>query len=482
MKLDEIQKKSKITKKIKYNNENYVNVEKAKKTKKNKYGDANYNNREKSKATCLEKYGVPNFTNREKSKETSLMRYGNPYYNNREKQFRTNIIKYGVKIYNNREKSKKTCLERYGAISYNKSEEYKIKKYENSIKNWATKLKINVNQIKYDGDILTIYNLCKKHNAFTINRYQLRNRLNYHVDNICTLCNPIADNTSIKENEIREYIENELHLKTEKIKINNKEIDIYLPDYKLGIEFDGLYWHSHINIADDYHVNKTNDCEKNAITLLHIFENEWINKKEIVKSIIKSKLGIFDNKIFARKCEVKEIQNNVLIRNFIENNHIQGFVGSKIKVGLFYNDELVSIMTFGKKRIAMGNKSPVDNEYEMLRFCNKLNTQVIGGASKLLNFFIKTYNPKSILTYADRRYSQGNLYEQLGFKFIENTKPNYWYFKNHEYKLYHRFRFRKDVLIKEGFDASKTELQIMEERNYLRIYDSGNKKYVLKLR
>jgi hypothetical protein len=134
-------------------------------------------------------------------------------------------------------------------------------------------------------------------------------------------------------------------------------------------------------------------------------------------------------------------------------------------------------MTFGKKRIALGNKFNVEGEYEMYRFCNKLNTQIIGGASKLLSYFIKTYKPKSILTFANRRYSQGNLYKQLGFKFIENTKPNYYYFLAGDIKRLNRFKFRKDVLVREGYDKDKSEHEIMLERGYLRIYDCGNMKF-----
>jgi hypothetical protein len=136
-------------------------------------------------------------------------------------------------------------------------------------------------------------------------------------------------------------------------------------------------------------------------------------------------------------------------------------------------------MTFGKKRLAMGNKTSIDGEYEMLRFCNRLNTQVIGGASKLLSYFVGTYQPKSVLTFADRRYSQGNMYKQLGFNYLGNTKPNYWYFKPSEMVRYYRFGFRKDVLVKAGFDNNKTEHEIQTERGYLRIYDCGNMKFEL---
>jgi len=131
-------------------------------------------------------------------------------------------------------------------------------------------------------------------------------------------------------------------------------------------------------------------------------------------------------------------------------------------------------MTFGNRRVAMGKKST--EEYELLRFCNKLNTNVIGGASKLFKYFINNYNPKKITTCVDRSFSQGKLYEILGFRLQSKTQPNYYYIKNKIRQ--HRFNFRKDILVKEGYDSTKTEHEIMLERKISRIYDSGNLKFI----
>jgi very-short-patch-repair endonuclease len=411
-------------------------------------------------------------TIKEKTKKTNLKKYGVEY------SLQSNIIK---------EKTKKTNLLKYNTEipSQNNNIKEKIKaknivtKQITSKKYWSDILKLNIEDIDYNNDNeLIISNYCIKHNSFIINRSLLKNRIRENIENICTQCNPINENVSIKENEIRDHIKNELNINTEKIRINNKEIDIYLSDYKLGIEFDGLYWHSELFKDKNYHLNKTEECKKQGIQLLHIFEDEWSNKKEIVKSIIRNKLNVTDNKIFARKCQIKEI-NHDTSSIFLNENHIQGNINTSIRLGLFYNKKLVSIMTFGKKRIALGNKITNESEYEMLRFCNKLNAHVIGGAGKLLSYFIKTYNPKSILTYADRRYSNGNLYEQLGFKFIKNTKPNYWYYNNKtkKCKRYYRYSFRKNILIKNGYDPNKTENQIMNENGYLKIYDCGHMKF-----
>ena len=141
---------------------------------------------------------------------------------------------------------------------------------------------------------------------------------------------------------------------------------------------------------------------------------------------------------------------------------------------MYYNDELVSLMTFGNLRKNLNQKNE-ENVYELLRFCNKLDTNVVGGADKQLKYFIKTYNPNQIISYADRRWSQGNLYEKLNFKFIHNTKPNYFYvIKN---KRENRFNHRKDILVKQGYDKNKSEHEIMKERGIYRIYDCGSKKY-----
>jgi hypothetical protein len=194
--------------------------------------------------------------------------------------------------------------------------------------------------------------------------------------------------------------------------------------------------------------------------------------------MILNKLNKTENKVFARKCQVKEIDDNNIVREFLNNNHIQGYINSKIKIGLFYENELVSLMTFGDRRISMGKKITNEGEYEMLRFCNKINFNIIGGASKLFKYFVKNYNPQEITTYADRSFSQGKLYEKLGFKFIKNTQPNYYYVIGR--KRYHRFNFRKDRLVKEGYDPNKTEHEIMLERKIYRIYDSGNLKFIYK--
>ena len=281
-------------------------------------------------------------------------------------------------------------------------------------------------------------------------------------------------NTSNIEKEILTYM-NDIYdgeiLSNNRQIISPNEIDIYIPEFKIGFEIDGLYWHNEINKPDkNYHLYKTIECESKDIRLIHIFEDEWIYKKNIWKSMISNILGKTDTKIYARNCEVREITDSKIASEFLDSNHIQGKCGSSVKLGLYYNNELVSLMTFGKSRHFVGSHNI--SKYELLRFCNKLNTLVTGGASKLFNFFIKKYNPESIISYADRRWSQGNLYEKLGFSLYNKSNPNYYYvIKN---KRFYRFNFRKDQLIKKyNCPPNMTEKQFCFEQGWYRIYDCG---------
>jgi len=329
--------------------------------------------------------------------------------------------------------------------------------------------------ITHTGNTLSI--LCNVvGHTYEINRTLFRYRNGVNV-NPCTKCNPVDDSVSIQEKELQDFV---LTL-VDEIKCNDretikpKELDILIHEYNLAIEFNGLFWHSEKFIPSDYHINKTMDCESLGIDLIHVFEDEWVNNKDIVKSIIQNRLGLSTNTIYARKTVIKEISGKDY-KNFCNNNHIQGHVNASVKLGLYCSDVLVSVMSFGGLRRSLGSHSK-KGSFEMLRFCNKLNTNIVGGASKLFKYFIKTYNPNEIISFSDNRYFNGGLYEQLGFRYEKKTTPNYYYITD-KLKRENRFKYRKDVLVKCGYDSNKTERQIMVDRGINRIYDCGNKKWV----
>lgn len=262
-----------------------------------------------------------------------------------------------------------------------------------------------------------------------------------------------------------EFIENNRKI------LDGKELDIYIPSHNIAIEYNGLYWHSELYVDSNYHLNKTEICESKGIKLIHIFEDEWVYKQEIVKSRIKNLLGITSNKIYTRKCEVREVKTKDKTK-FLEENHIQGATKTTHNLGLYYNNELVSLMCFG-------NRPFLNNyEFELIRFCNKLDMIVVGGASKLLKYFIKNYNPKEIISYADRRWSTGDLYDKLGFKFSHNSKPN-WFILENNYR-HHRLKYQKHKLVGQGYDKNKTSHKICLENKLYRIYDCGHKTYFYK--
>jgi hypothetical protein len=324
--------------------------------------------------------------------------------------------------------------------------------------------------VEYSSSKSKIKITCKEHGEF-------EQKPNDHINGKgCPKC---GIKYNYLENELKEYIKslNIIFLENTKKIIPPLELDIYVPNKNIAIELNGLYWHSEIYKDNNYHLNKTNECELKNIKLIHIFEDEWINKKDIVKSRIKNILGLTTNKIYGRKTNIKEVPTKEC-KEFLINNHIQGNVNSSINIGLYVDNILMSLMTFGSLRKSMGVNS-VSGNYELLRFCNKLDTTVIGGADKLLKYFIKTYNPIKIISYADRRWSQGNLYEKLNFKFIHNSKPSYYYIVNNNRE--YRFKYRKDVLIKEGYDENKSEHQIMKDRKIYRIYNCGSKRYELNI-
>jgi hypothetical protein len=405
----------------------------------------------------------------------------------------TSLKKYGVVNISNtteyKQKMKQTMIRLYGGLG-NSSDYIRKKCIESRRSNRITKQLIK-DQIGYtdDGNWVMrcttpipnneICENCNKQYIIKSNNYYDRLRLNHPL---CTKHYPVIQNKnkntlielfikSILDEYNIEYQSNIRNI------INPKEIDIYIPSKQIAIECNGVYWHS--SKPTTYHIHKYIECQKQNIQLLTIWE-DWVKTKpEIVKSIILSKLGIYKDRLGARQCVVKEISAK-LCKDFLNENHIQGHSPSSIKIGLYYDNKLVSVMTFGKTRVGIGKR---EDCWELIRFCNLLNTQVIGGASKLIKYFIKQYNPDKIISYSSNDISKGNLYSNLGFKKRNNhPKPSYWYIHKLSFIRYHRSNFCKSKLISMGYDISnKTESDIMQELPYWKIYDSGTTCWVLNL-
>ena len=214
-------------------------------------------------------------------------------------------------------------------------------------------------------------------------------------------------------------------------------------------------------------------CEDKGYQLIHIFEDEWINQRQIIEDRIKSLLGIYDRKIYARKCEIREIEKAVS-DIFLLENHLQGKDNASIRYGLYYQGELISVMTFGKPRF---NKK---YDFELIRFVSKLGTQVIGGFSKLLKHFGRNFSNASIISYADRRFSKGNVYEKSGFTLMTISKPNYiWANKNNRFSRYQCQKHKLKQILGDKFNPNLSESENMMMNGYNKIYDCGNLIFVL---
>jgi predicted Zn-ribbon and HTH transcriptional regulator len=292
----------------------------------------------------------------------------------------------------------------------------------------------------------------------------------------CPTCKQIKA-SSVEETEIYEYISSitdDRLCRNDRKLLSPLELDIVDHDKKICFEFDGLYWHcDDINRNRRYHLAKTERCESSGYRLIHIFENEWVHSKEIVKSRIADLYGKYDSEINAEDCDIREVDASTC-RSFLESNHLRGWCQSSVSLGLFFGGELVSIMTFGRPRF---NKR---YEWELLRCCSKLNHHIAGCAERLLGFFEKNYQPKSLVSYADRRWSNGGLYKRLGFLHLENTVPNYWYVDFREQILISRMKFQKHNIkdLSKEYDASLSVSENVKNNGYGRIYDCGNMVFV----
>ena len=324
--------------------------------------------------------------------------------------------------------------------------------------------KYDYSKVKYNGAHEKVCIICPEHGEFW------QTPFNHINDHGCPKC---VRQISKWEQEVYDFIVS-LGIGAEHSNreiLEGREIDIYLPEEHIGIECDGLRWHNETHKPKNYHLEKTMACEEKGVRLIHIFEDEWVHNSEIWKSMLRNMFGKIDDRIYARNCEVREITAREK-RRFLKHNHIQGNAQSTFNYGLFHNGELVSLMTFGNPRINMGGKKK-DGSYELVRFCNKINTNVIGGAGKLFSHFVKEHNPSEIVSYSDKRWATGKLYEILGFENTHDSRPNYFYVDNLTRE--NRFKYRKSELVKEGYDKNKTEHEIMLERGIFRIYDCGTK-------
>ena len=317
---------------------------------------------------------------------------------------------------------------------------------------------------------------CKKHGDYK------KSLANYFSGFRCPKCSPKSKFESDIMKLFPFFIQNSRKI------IEPLEIDLFSEYYAFGIEINGIMFHSYglskyplFNNIDllckNRHLNKTNLMEEKGYQLLHIKDIDWNNpiKQEIWKSVINNKIGN-SYKFFARKLKIINLTDSLeFVKSYLNENHLQGYCNYLYAYGLCNEkNEVYSIMTFGKSRFDK------NIEYELLRFCNLKNTSVIGGASKLLKHFERVIDPKSLVSYAKRDWSQGKIYEKLGFVFKYNTEPSIFWVDSKKITIHSRQKFQKHKL-KDipnfDFNEKLTADENLFKNGYRKYFDSGNKVY-----
>lgn len=440
--------------------------------------------KEKIKQTLLQKYNVDNY-----SKSTEFSDKMKKYYSClteddkkyiQSKRENTNLRKYGYTTpllsKTVQEKTKNTLLDRYGVDSPSKSKIIQAKKVNTNLQRYKVP---NYNQQHLGEE--TINNLCdrkwleKKMAQSSIK--EIAAKLNISYSALCSHIRKagiILTNYSYFETEVYNYIK-EIRPDIEVIrrdktllKTTKQEIDLYIPELRLAIECNGIYWHGENKGKHKYyHLGKTESCLQSSVRLIHIFENEWAGKQDIVKNRLSVLLGQ-KTKIYGRNTIVKKVAKTEE-QQFLDANHLQGYVPSVVCYGLYHNDVLISLMSFGKSRFSK------NIEWELLRYTVKDIYCILGGAKKLFSSFINDFSPKSIVSYSDRRWFTGELYKELGFSFSHYSSPNYYYVEQNG-ELSSRLRYQKHKLSKilSNYNPYLTEWENMLCHGYDRIWDCGN--------
>ena len=338
---------------------------------------------------------------------------------------------------------------------------------------------------------ITLWHLKSKHNM-NMKEFRIKYpniKLNSHMTSLLDKKNFALANLVVSkdrfvskyEKEIQDFLSSHnINFMPNRQILIGKEIDMLIEDIRIGIEFDGLKWHTEWFGKKDrnYHCNKTNQCNEKGYGLIRIFEDEFVNKKEIVFNKLKHILKLDYNlpKVCGRKVVIKEIYRSDA-QVFLEQYHIQGFSSSTVYLGGFYGDELVAVMTFKHGNV----KNP---NWELTRFTTKPTYYYQGVASKIFTYFVRHYNPKIIVSFADRRWTlnvDNNLYTLLGFELESINKPDYKYYNENveRYKRFHKMSFNKQTLHRKyGFPLTMTETEMAKELGFDRIWDCGLFKFV----
>jgi hypothetical protein len=458
---------------------------------------------QKRALTNLEKYGVTNAGQTQYAREQFSKWYADPENVSQllDRVRETNRKKYGVENCKSlpevEQKIIATCLARYGVTNVSQIPSVKAKLRARTASYKLTKHLLSKGYDKFVKYIEDNYNFflltpfedyqgCDSGQIFEFACLSCgdikHTKFNYGPGINCNICNPrAAVYTSKEEQQVFDFITKELGIvgyQGDRSLINPYELDMVFPQHKIAIEYCGLYWHSESssNKGKRYHRDKMIKCQQAGYRLITIFSDEWLTKNHIVRTKLAHLFGKNTQKYHARKLSVGDVSVQQS-KEFLNQYHLQGTSNAKINLGLFNQNDLVALMTFSNGRAALNMQSKAD-VYELVRYVTN-GSSVVGGAGKLLTHFIRTYKPKEIFSYSDCRWSQGNVYETIGFVAEGTPTIGYWYVDEYQTRI-HRYNFTKNQLIKSGNDPDLTEWEIVSKLGYDRIWDCGHQKYVIR--
>lgn len=443
-----------------------------------------------------------------KRRQTSLLNWGvdNPAKNKVVKAKMSEVMSSEEYLDNRRQ----TCLERYGAESPMQNDDVKAKQHQTNIDRYGMAghphtredfMKMMVDSSKVDEylsfreDPATYID---SHYAEPPTISMLEEDLgvtdtpiyNILISHNCS--DMISHSHSNMEEEVVQYLKSILPpttiLRNDRTVIKPQELDIYLPDYRIGIECNPASTHNSSKSdpwgappkSYKYHQTKSLLAQKNGVFLFHIFGYEWVNRRDIIQSML---MNLFHENVYrigARETEVKVLSTSTC-KKFLEENHRQGYTAFNLGLGLVVKgtDRIVSVMTFSHTRPTMGRRDSDDEgSWELSRFCSASGTNVCGGASKLFKYFLKTVNPSKVISFSDIAHTRGGLYETLGFTQVSVSSPSYVWSDIYDAKYFHRVSCQKRHLRKLFNDDTididhMTEREIMESRGFVRVYDCG---------
>lgn len=456
-------------------NWNLCSRHKTEKTLEERYGDKHYVGKRdlekwknKVKNTMKERYGVENAGQMDghydKCLQTMTDNYGsaeNAYKELVKRSQNTRVEKYGS-LRNSYEKSVETFKNHFGVDNISQTDTWKHTRIKNLNEKYC---RMFSNRGQFYEDETGFYFKCASCG-------HIHKQTNNDMWTRCYECFPVNKNANLsaQQNEVANFIENYASVKQcvkgvfpEKPKL---ELDIVTD--KFAVEFDGAYWHNNKkDVKQDLYA-------KQGKNLIRIFDFEWEDKCDIVKSLLKSKLGVYDRRIYARQCSCMEISKDAY-KSFCENNHMQGYAYASIMYGLFYNEELVQVMSFSKPRYTK------DFQYEMIRECSKLGYNIVGGKSKLLRHFEVDYKPKSLISYCDKRLFDGHSYVSLGFEHTKTNPPAFYVYNRGVLLNRMNYTKQKMKLMKDfNYNEELSQIDNIIENNLVILWDNGTKVYVKK--